>query len=57
MLALGRSRRRTSADAEIPPRGSIITRAAVRRYAPDVALYVTSTLLACVIGISIAMYN
>lgn len=56
-IPLRRSRGRTGVDAEVPQRGSIITRAAVRRYAPDVALYVTSALLACVIGISIALYN
>jgi len=28
----------------------------VRRYMPDIALYVSSVLLACVVGASIALY-
>jgi hypothetical protein len=35
---------------------SVVTRATLRRYLPDVALYVTSALLACVVGASIALY-
>ena len=35
---------------------SMLAREAVRRYLPDVALYVMSALLACAVGVSIALY-
>jgi len=35
---------------------SIVAREAVRQHGPDLALYVASGLLACVVGISIALY-
>jgi len=56
LVTLGpRLRRRLRAG--LPLRhSSIVAREAVRQHGPDLALYVASGLLACVVGISIALY-
>src|SRR6266542_5855812 len=49
-------RRATNYDAGVSDYESMLAREAVRRYMPDIALYVSSVLLACVVGASIALY-
>lgn len=43
-------------DAEAAEHDSIVAREVLRQFAPDLGLYVASGLLACVVGISIALY-
>jgi hypothetical protein len=49
-------RRGADTDPEGAEYKSMLAREAARRYAPEIALYVTSVLLACVVGISVALY-
>jgi hypothetical protein len=49
-------RERNTLEAEAAEYDSIGARAALRQFAPDIGIYVASGLLACVIGISIALY-
>jgi hypothetical protein len=46
----------TTLDAEAAEHDSIVVREVLRQFAPDLGLYVASGLLACVVGISIALY-
>lgn len=49
-------RKPSTADTGAAQHDSIVTREALRQLAPDLGLYVASGLLACVIGISVALY-
>ena len=49
-------RGRNTVGAEAAPYYSVLPREALRQLAPDIGLYVASALLACVVGISIALY-
>jgi hypothetical protein len=55
-LLLAGQRERNTVDAEAAERDSILAREALRQFAPDLWLYVASGLLACVVGITIALY-
>jgi hypothetical protein len=55
-LLLTGDRERNTADARTAQYGSVVAREALRQLAPDLGFYVASGLLACVIGISIALY-
>ena len=57
-VALAVSIRRAAKDAETEPVSydRLLLRHALKRHRPDLVLYATSTLLACVIGASIALY-
>jgi hypothetical protein len=56
--ALERQRARADEayDTSVTEYNAILARGALRRRAPDIALYVTSVLLAVVIGASLALY-
>lgn len=55
-LPLAGHRERNTVDAEAAEHDSIVAREALREFAPDLWLYVASGLLACVVGIWIALY-
>jgi hypothetical protein len=55
-LPLLGARERNTVEAKTLELDSILVRESLRQYAPDLGLYVASALLACVVGISIALY-